>query len=83
MLQKQLERDSDNGYENRRSASREEQNETKLSAEMRSCLESVFCALYCALIHLTLIAGTLGPPQFVHLFVNLSITTSPILRLHA
>lgn len=45
MLEKQVETDSEDGFKtkkkktNRMSASREEQNETKLSAEMRSCVQ--------------------------------------------
>lgn len=54
-----------------------------ISRDEKLCWESVFFLCFVLLIHLTLIAGTLGPPQFVHLFINLSIPTSPILCLYA
>lgn len=43
----------------------------------------VFLYSYVGLIDFALVAGTFGPPQFVYLFINLSVPTSPVLCLHA
>lgn len=53
--------------------------EESISRDEKSC----FGAFTSHLIDFALVAGPLWPPQFVHLFVNLSVSSSPILRLHA
>lgn len=87
MFEKQVETDRDGGFKS--SASRERNGmRQKLSAGVggrrgATFPERAFFFFFFFLIHLTLAAGNLRLPQFVHLFINLSITTSPILCLHA
>lgn len=61
----------------------QEQSEPKPWTEMRSIVRRVLlCFAPGALVHLVLIAGPLGPPQLVHLFIDLSVPSSPVLHLH-
>lgn len=82
MFEKQVETDRDGAFKSSESGVRQ-----KLSVgeggSGGAVAFSFFLYFFFFLIHLTLAARTLGPPQFVHLFINLSIATSPILRLHA